>query len=365
MRMTISPLSRNKGFTLIEIMMVAFMLSLVMAAVYTLYGTSQKAASMEEEVVEVQQNLRIAMDIITRDIRHAGFLSSEKIDLGLMNKGGIASIAAPNPNTIQPVGMVMDNTASTAGIPPTPDAFGADRVHADFLTLNYASPFTTFAKISAEQTGVLNPFVVMTPESVDLFEVDDRVRVINTTRHEQSTNLSSVPTGSIGTLFKIAAVNRATPSLTLAEDTAVAGINPATTIFKRGDIIAKVSKYDLSTYPNTVTYCLGPAANCGPAVDCTRQGATDQTLCLVRMENSHPEVIASRFSGLQFSYLLDDGSEIWNPALLSDLGAIRAVRVTLTGRTATVSRQRGDLASGEKTRSLSSLIALKNRLIAR
>jgi len=353
---------RNKGFTLVEVIMVAFMLGLVMASVYSLYGTSQKAASMEDEVVDMQQNLRIAMDSMTRDIRHAGFLSSQKRDMGT-GKGPVSIDMASNGNTFQPVNTILDNSAATAGLPLTDDVFPgqAARVHADFLVLNYASPFTAFAKIAVAQKGIAAAFVVRTPESVDLFSAGDRVRIINTTRHEQSTNLSPNETlGGQGTVFTVTAVNRVVPSIALAMDAAVPGNDPSTTEFKLGDIIARVSTNNW-TYPNTIAYCLGPAGNCA-APSCTPAG---QTLCLVRMENGVSQVIASRLSGLQFTYLTDDGSEVLNPALVTDLGAIRAIRVAINGRTATLSTMASGMTTTEKVRSMSSLISLKNRLIVK
>jgi prepilin-type N-terminal cleavage/methylation domain-containing protein len=62
------------GFTLVEMLIVVAMMGFTMAAVFSVYLTHQKSAVTEEEVVEVQQNLRVAMDQITHDIGMAGFL---------------------------------------------------------------------------------------------------------------------------------------------------------------------------------------------------------------------------------------------------------------------------------------------------
>jgi hypothetical protein len=138
--------------------------------------------------------------------------------------------------------------------------------------------------------------------------------------------------------------------------------DPTATKFKRGDIIAKISTFNMN-YPNSITYCLGPALNCGPAITtCPQQGPTDQTLCLVRIENGQANVVASRISGLQFTYLLDDGTEVTAPA---DLGAIRAIRVAITGRTATVSRLASSMTTTEKSRRMNTVVRLQNRLIAK
>jgi len=63
----------NKGFSLVEILVTMVLMSLVMVAVYGLFLNSQRNSITSEEVVDVQQNLRIAYDTIARDIRMAGF----------------------------------------------------------------------------------------------------------------------------------------------------------------------------------------------------------------------------------------------------------------------------------------------------
>ena len=64
----------TRGFSLIELLIVMGMLTLVLVAVYSLYDTHSKSAYVQEEVVDVQQNLRIAMDSISRDIKMSGIL---------------------------------------------------------------------------------------------------------------------------------------------------------------------------------------------------------------------------------------------------------------------------------------------------
>lgn len=64
----------DKGFTLIELLMVAAIMGLVMMSVYSLYLNTQDTALTSEEVVDAQQNLRVALDNLVIDIRMAGFL---------------------------------------------------------------------------------------------------------------------------------------------------------------------------------------------------------------------------------------------------------------------------------------------------
>ncbi|WP_316346867.1 prepilin-type N-terminal cleavage/methylation domain-containing protein [Desulfuromonas acetoxidans] len=73
-------IQNNRGFTLVEMLIVAAILGLVMVAVYSLYINTQRTAYTSEEVVDAQQNLRIAMDTMVADIRMAGFLTSTSFD---------------------------------------------------------------------------------------------------------------------------------------------------------------------------------------------------------------------------------------------------------------------------------------------
>ncbi len=65
--------SRNSGFTLIEILVVLFISSFIMAAVFTAYLTQQRTQTAQEQVVEMQQSLRSGLNLMIREIRMAGF----------------------------------------------------------------------------------------------------------------------------------------------------------------------------------------------------------------------------------------------------------------------------------------------------
>jgi prepilin-type N-terminal cleavage/methylation domain-containing protein len=366
MMMTCRMIGKEKGFTLVEILIVAVMLGLVLGSVYSLYSTNQRSAYIQDEVVDVQQNIRIAMESVTRDIRHAGFLVSRMRQAGFSAKSGIGGIAVGNGNIEQPVNTAADNSGNSGTLPVTADAFPGqpNRVHADILTLNSASPSATFAKIAQKQIGTSSAFdlIVTTPESVDNFNQNEYVRIINPTTHSQAT-------GTVGTVYKITNLDRTVPSIQVEYVDTVPGVSPSGAELKRDFVIAKISTVN-TTYPAAITYCLGPANGCAPGVTtCPSQGANDRTMCLISLENGAADVIAARISGLQFTYLLDDGTEVPNTGNgtaypLVDLGAIRSVRVTITGQTASAAAlSGGTLGTGEKSRVMTSVIRLQNRLI--
>lgn len=77
MELTIMKFKNNKrmgqaGFSLIELMIALAISAIVFAAVYASYTTQQKSQVVQDQVVEMQQNIRAAMLMMTRDIREAG-----------------------------------------------------------------------------------------------------------------------------------------------------------------------------------------------------------------------------------------------------------------------------------------------------
>src|SRR3990172_815269 len=61
------------GFSLAEILMATAISSVVLLALYLLYDINQVTFVKGEQQAELQQNARIAMDRIVRELRLAGF----------------------------------------------------------------------------------------------------------------------------------------------------------------------------------------------------------------------------------------------------------------------------------------------------
>ena len=66
----------EQGMTLIEVMVSLLIGVTVIAAAFTALTTTQKANRANGQVVETQQNIRVAMDLISGDIKKAGFGAS-------------------------------------------------------------------------------------------------------------------------------------------------------------------------------------------------------------------------------------------------------------------------------------------------
>jgi len=63
----------SKGFTLIELMVALAATSILAACIYATYITQLKSHTTQKQVVEMQQNLRAAMQLIEREVRMAGY----------------------------------------------------------------------------------------------------------------------------------------------------------------------------------------------------------------------------------------------------------------------------------------------------
>ena len=63
----------KRGVTLIELLVALVIGGIVIAGIYRLFVAQTKAYSVQDQVVEVQQNIRSAMETLLRDLRVAGF----------------------------------------------------------------------------------------------------------------------------------------------------------------------------------------------------------------------------------------------------------------------------------------------------
>ncbi len=67
------PSFNRKGITLIELLVGLVICAISIAAIYRLFIAQSRAYVVQDQVVEIQQNIRTAMEMMVRDIRMAGF----------------------------------------------------------------------------------------------------------------------------------------------------------------------------------------------------------------------------------------------------------------------------------------------------
>jgi type IV pilus assembly protein PilW len=65
--------NNSNGITLIELVIAMFIAGIVSIAIFTAFKSQQKSYLVQDQVAEMQQNVRASMDIMARDIRMAGY----------------------------------------------------------------------------------------------------------------------------------------------------------------------------------------------------------------------------------------------------------------------------------------------------
>lgn len=302
--------NNNRGFSLVELLIVCAMMGLVMAAIFTLYQTHQRTAYTQEEVVEVQQNLRIAMDSIARDLRMAGFL----VPSGNNPLGAASTLYS-----------ITINTGSEAG--------GYARINEDDFTVNVTA----------------GTDIIFTVDSNDAFSVETTRQVARIIRPVNSTE-PVVTTYTVEGVGNTAATcnPKVAPCLVLRP----AGGGGTSVTFRKGDIIARTGTTAIEVYPNTIAYSVvtnATVASCPAGQNCIARNAN----------GGGNEIIANNIqaAGLLFSYPLNDNTESFI-AVPADWSTVKAVRVTITGQTATTTALSGGVA---KTRQITSIVRIRNR----
>ncbi len=68
-----------RGFTLIELLVTLAIVGMMMSAVYAVHLANVRAIRVEEDRVELQQDQRIAIDFMARELRKAGYDKAESL----------------------------------------------------------------------------------------------------------------------------------------------------------------------------------------------------------------------------------------------------------------------------------------------
>ncbi len=87
----------SAGFSLVEIIMVLFIMTMVVGAVYSLFYRSQKVYADQAQVVNMQQNARAAIEMICQDLWLAGYWT----DPNRFNSTNTVGILAATDNSIR------------------------------------------------------------------------------------------------------------------------------------------------------------------------------------------------------------------------------------------------------------------------
>ncbi len=73
----------NSGFTLVELMITLLISGIIVAAIYSSYIAQQRTYNAQEQVIEMQQNIRASLESMANEIRMAGFDPTQKSDASI------------------------------------------------------------------------------------------------------------------------------------------------------------------------------------------------------------------------------------------------------------------------------------------
>lgn len=304
-----NPIAGRSGFTLVELLIVLGMMGIFIGSVFTLYQTHQKSAYVGEEVVEVQQNLRVSMEAIVRDLRMAGFLAPAGTNAiqALADNGGLGGSDT-----------LTLNTGSEDGVSARITLAG---------TLDVSVPNGNTLNLGVANLGGYGAQDVAAGTLVTLVGPENATQVVN----QQ---------------FTVTAVNNAAncgavapPCLTLQNNSGAT----ATGTLNNGYLIVKSG----AVYPSTVAYSMITGGNCPAGQNCIARS----------VNGGAQQILANNITNIQFQYVMDDGTEIPAPAA-AVLDQVRAVRVTLSGQTTDTTAFVGE---NPRLRNIISMARLRNR----
>lgn len=75
----------QQGFTLIEVLVAMACSSLMIAALYQVFHSQQRSFMKQDDVTEMQQNLRAGIYLMTKDLRSAGFDPNKTAKAGFVS----------------------------------------------------------------------------------------------------------------------------------------------------------------------------------------------------------------------------------------------------------------------------------------
>ena len=262
----------EKAFSLVEVLVVLALTGIMMGVIYQLYLNMQKSALGQEEVVELQQNLRVAMDRLTVDLRQAGFLVFRQYP-PLQSTPHQPTDTAP----------LILNSACPSG---------------------FSAPLAVGASVR-EVTS--HSFRLAAPDLVEQYQVGDSVRLICAVEQRQPLDRLLYVTGR-----DVAGAN-----LTLEGFTAMDEID-----YRAGDVLVRGN----AVYPGSISYFLKDHE-----LFVRHSGIPTQRVTAKKMVGG---VLVNGLTAFALEYLLADGS--WREApTAAELEQIRAVRVVLEGRART------------------------------
>lgn len=99
-----TPLRDQSGLTLIELMLGLLVTSIIVGAAFVILTTTERATRANDQTVQTQQNIRVAMDALVNDLKVAGLGATTPIGNCRINAGGQVLTGPVIPGDQNPAG---------------------------------------------------------------------------------------------------------------------------------------------------------------------------------------------------------------------------------------------------------------------
>lgn len=156
-------LKQNKGLSMIELIVVLLLSTLLTAALYRTFIGQQRVYATQEQVVDMQQNIRVAISRMMSDIRMAGFGNVSSV-LPVTFTGGtfnnILNLDTPVANSLTLITSL--NTTSTL---TTQASGGQNQIVVSTLTDSQGNPLFDTANRKYLSIGGLESHIITSIES--------------------------------------------------------------------------------------------------------------------------------------------------------------------------------------------------------
>jgi len=290
----------NQGFTLVELMVAMAISLVVMGAIFLTFKSQQDSYVIQEQVSAMQQNLRAAMYMLTRDIQMAGYYTNFDGNQYTMDWDDLDGTN----ETIRPLIYARNNVADGGG----------DNIkdNTDVITIVKASSKTR---------------PLADPESATGSSVADALR-----------NVDNLKAGKCALLVK-ANLSRA-EFFQVQEDSGDMSLTIT--------LVENYKENDSIYRADVIVYYVDDEDDPGDATD-NDDPANPKLLRKNLGSNQSAQVVAENIDNLQFRYLLNSGPPLIDNPSGSEPN-VRAVEISIQAIT----------VNGQKTRTLTSLVKTRN-----
>ena len=152
----------KKGITLIELLVALVIGGIIIAGIYRVFIAQGRAYVVQDQVVETQQNIRSAMEILLRDLRMAGFDGDNTpLTTSITPGANTITIFYEHNGAIRQTSYSVDGTSRLMRnqVPPEipPSEAGGDPILTNVSTLN--DIFTYGIDTDSPLDGMVNSWV--------------------------------------------------------------------------------------------------------------------------------------------------------------------------------------------------------------